>query len=74
MADALAAHAGVLRVWPSAANFLLVEFTDPAAALAQAHAAGLLVRDFRSAAGLQQALRISIGTRAQNDQLLASLS
>ena len=36
---------GVRRVWPSDANFLLVEFEDAARRLERAHAAGLLVRD-----------------------------
>ncbi len=70
----LAGRPGVLRVWPSAANFLLVEFTDAAAVLARVHAAGLLVRDLRRAPGLGQALRISVGTPEQNDRLLASLT
>jgi histidinol-phosphate aminotransferase len=37
------------------------------------HAAGLLLRDLRAAPGLSQALRITIGSPEQNDQLLASL-
>jgi histidinol-phosphate aminotransferase len=73
LAAALAASRGVLKVWPSEANFLLVEFHDAAAALQRAHGAGLLVRDMRAAAGLAQALRISIGSPEQNDRLLASL-
>jgi histidinol-phosphate aminotransferase len=73
LASALAARAEVLRVWPSAANFLLVEFADPGAALGRCHAAGLLVRDLRHAPTLAQALRISVGTPEQNERLLASL-
>jgi histidinol-phosphate aminotransferase len=73
VAAALGGRAGVLKVWPSEANFLLVEFDDAAAALQRAHAAGLLVRDMRAARGLSRALRISIGSPEQNDRLLASL-
>ena len=73
VAAALGESAGVLRVWPSEANFLLVEFKDAAAALQRAHAAGLLVRDLRTTPGLARALRISIGSPEQNDRLLASL-
>ncbi|HEX2788816.1 MAG TPA: histidinol-phosphate transaminase [Steroidobacteraceae bacterium] len=73
VAAALAESRGVLKVWPSDANFLLVEFQDAAAALQRSHAAGLLVRDLRAAPGLARALRISIGTTEQNDRLLASL-
>jgi histidinol-phosphate aminotransferase len=64
---------GVLKIWPSEANFLLVEFDDAAAALQRAHAAGLLLRDMRAAPGLSRALRISIGSAEQNDRLLRSL-
>jgi histidinol-phosphate aminotransferase len=73
LAAALAGTAGVLKVWPSEANFLLVEFHDAAAAWQRAHAAGVLLRDMRAAAGLARALRISIGSAEQNDRLLASL-
>ena len=73
VAAELAARAGVLRVWPSAANFLLVDFTDAGAVLARTHQAGLLVRDLRHAPTLPQALRVSIGTPDQNDRLLACL-
>jgi histidinol-phosphate aminotransferase len=73
VAAALAEIRGVIKVWPSEANFLLVEFQDAAAALQRAHGAGLLVRDLRAAAGLARALRISIGSSEQNDRLLSSL-
>ncbi len=74
LADGLARSAQVARVWPSSANYLLVEFADAAAALQRTHAAGLLVRDFRCTPGLERALRISVGTPEQNDRLLASLA
>jgi len=70
VAAALGATRGVLRVWPSEANFLLAEFQDAAAVLQRAHAAGLLLRDMRHAPGLGRALRISIGSQEQNDRLL----
>ncbi len=73
MADALKSHKCVRRVWPSEANFLLVEFDDAGAALERAHGVGVLVRDLRAALNPAQALRISIGSPEQNQQLLASL-
>jgi len=73
LAGALAAHRAALRVWPSDANFLLVDFADPGAVLERTHAAGLLVRDLRRTATLGQSLRISVGTPEQNDRLLATL-
>ena len=66
--------AGVIRVWPSEANFVLAEFADPGAALERAAAAGLLVRDARSYPGLARALRISVGTPRQNSRLLEAWS
>jgi histidinol-phosphate aminotransferase len=73
VAATLVASPGVLKVWPSDANFVLVEFHDATAALQRAHAAGLLVRDMRATPGLARALRISIGSPEQNDRLLSSL-
>ncbi len=73
LAAALAQSAGVSRVWPSAANFLLVEFTDPQQAFERACEAGLLVRDVRRQPGLDRALRITVGTPEQNQRLLAAL-
>jgi len=67
---ALAALPQVVRVWPSAANFVLTEFTDAGAALARARDARLLVRDARGHPGLARALRITIGSIEQNDRLL----
>lgn len=74
VAAALAALSGVRKVWPSAANFLLVEFADAAAAVERTRAAGLLLRDFRRTPGLERALRITIGSAEQNDRLLRSLA
>ncbi len=74
LAEALRRSAAVLRVWPSAANFLLVEFQHPAKAFESARAAGLLVRDVRRQPGLERALRLTVGTPEQNRRLLAALS
>ena len=68
LAAGLQALPRVRRVWPSDANFLLTEFDDAQAALAAARAARLLVRDARH--HLPQALRITVGTRAENERLL----
>jgi histidinol-phosphate aminotransferase len=73
VAAALEILSGTLKVWPSQANFLLVDFKDPALTWQRAHAAGFLLRDMRTSLGLSQALRISLGTPKQNDELLESL-
>ncbi|MBB1471607.1 MULTISPECIES: histidinol-phosphate transaminase [unclassified Luteimonas] len=70
---ALAGLPGVRRVYPSAGNFLLLRFADAGAALAALQAAGVVVRDQRAVAGLDDALRITIGTAAENDRVLAAL-
>lgn len=69
----LAALPGVRRVFPSDANFLLVEFAAPQAALAAAAAVGLLVRDLSTNARLPGCLRLTVGTPEQNARLLAAL-
>jgi histidinol-phosphate aminotransferase len=73
VAAALQGLPGVQRVWPSDANFLLVQFADAGAALERSRAAGLLLRDLRGGGSLGQALRISLGSPEQNDRLLVSL-
>lgn len=73
LATALAARSTVRRVWPSAANFLLVDFADAGAALQRSRAAGLLLRDLRHLPSLPQSLRISVGAPENNDRLLVAL-
>jgi histidinol-phosphate aminotransferase len=73
LAESLGASDAVLRVWPSAANFLLVEFAAPSVAFERARAAGLLVRDVRRQPGLERALRLTVGTPQQNQRLIGAL-
>jgi histidinol-phosphate aminotransferase len=65
--------AGVRRVYPSAANFLLARFDDTEAVYRRLLAAGVVVRDMRATPGLGDALRITIGSPAENDAVLAAL-
>jgi histidinol-phosphate aminotransferase len=74
LAQALARLARINRVWPSDANFVLVEFEDPGEALARAREARLLVRDARGYPGLGRALRVTVGTPEQNSRLLEAWS
>lgn len=71
--DALAACPGVVRVYPSQANFLLVRFADAGAAWQRLLAAGVVVRDLRALPQLGDALRITVGTPAENRRVLAAL-
>ncbi len=72
MREAMATLARVREVHASDANFLLARFHDPAAALQAARQAGFLVRDARSYRGLEDALRVTVGTPAQNARLLGA--
>jgi histidinol-phosphate aminotransferase len=64
---------GIRRVWPSTANFVLVQTDDPAVLLTSARSANILVRDFSSEPQLTGCIRITIGTPAENDLLLKAL-
>ena len=74
MRTALAALPHVRRVYPSQGNFLLVRFEGAGAALSALLAAGVVVRDQRGASGLDDALRITLGTAVENARVLAALS
>ncbi len=66
---------GVRRVWPSEANFLLVEFDDAAAPCCGARTRlACCCATCARRAQLRQAVRISVGSPEQNDRLLASLA
>lgn len=63
----------VEKVWPSDTNFLLVDCRDADRFMRNSVAAGLIVRDLRAHPALPRSLRVSVGTRAQNDTLLHCL-
>jgi histidinol-phosphate aminotransferase len=74
MREALARLSGVREVLPSQANFLAVRFDDAAAIYQRLLAAGIVVRDVRRYPNLGDALRITIGTPAENSTVLDALS
>ena len=65
--------AQVIRVHPSDANFLLVDCADADGFLRRSTAAGLIVRDLRGNPLLPTSVRVTVGTRADHDALLARL-
>ncbi|MET0937295.1 MAG: histidinol-phosphate transaminase [Luteibacter sp.] len=73
MATALRGLAGVRDVMPSHANFLAVRFDDAAGTYRRLLSAGVVVRDVSKYPGLEDALRITIGTGNENDRVLAIL-
>lgn len=61
------------KVYPSQTNFILVKY-DKAVLLNEALAkAGIGIRSFGSAQGLENCLRISMGTREENDRVFAAV-
>jgi len=70
LAQGLAASPLVDKVWPSDANFLLIDCRDADRFMSNTLAGGLIVRDLRAQPALPRSLRVSVGTRAQNDALL----
>ncbi len=74
LAAGLSALPGV-RMWPSAANFVLARVPNAHRTwerLRDEHS--ILVRDFSSTPGLDDCLRLTVGTREENDALLDALS
>ena len=63
-----------LKVYPTEANFFLVEVAaEPHAVFEYLFQQGILIRDVSSYPMLSKCLRISVGTRAENDRLLSAL-
>jgi histidinol-phosphate aminotransferase len=73
LASALAALPAVRRVYPPQGNFLLARFVDAETAFAALLAAGIVVREQRALPSLADALRIAIGTPAENARVLEVL-
>ena len=71
LADALRGFDIVTRVWPSDANFLLVRCIDAPTVMRRCAEHKVLLRHFGGA--LQDCIRISVGTREDNDKLLRAL-
>ena len=61
------------RVYASQGNYILVRFDDAGAAFARLLDAGVVVRDMRASPQLGDALRISVGSPAENDAMLDAL-
>jgi histidinol-phosphate aminotransferase len=62
------------RVYPSAANFLLIESPmEPRMLFDNLYEQGILIRDVSSYPMLSKCLRVSVGTREENDRLLSAL-
>ena len=71
MFQALAALPRVRKVWPSDANFLLVEVEDARGLYDELIDAQVIVRDRSKVLGCSGCLRITVGTPVENDKVLA---
>ena len=71
LAEALAGLPRVMKVWPSDANFLLVEVDDARGLYDELLDAQVIVRDRSKVAGCEGCLRISVGTPQENDKVIA---
>ena len=67
-------YPAVRHVWPSSANFLLVEFGDLPAARGFLEENRILIRDFSNYPDLGNCARITVGTAEENDALLGALA
>ena len=63
----------VKEVFPSEANFILIKVEDAEVFYKKAKDAGLLVRNVSYQPSLDNCIRVSIGTREQNQQLLEAV-
>jgi histidinol-phosphate aminotransferase len=71
--DALPKVPGINRVWPSAANFILIESADAPTLVSRVREAGILLRDFSWDPLLPGCVRITVGSPDENDRLLEAL-
>jgi histidinol-phosphate aminotransferase len=71
---ALEAHPEIARLWPGAANFVLVRVADGAGLIRAAAAAGIRLRDQSAQPGLGNCVRITIGTAEETDTLIQFLN
>ncbi|MFZ5972623.1 MAG: histidinol-phosphate transaminase [Bacteroidota bacterium] len=74
LAEKLQTIPGVLHIYPSDANFLLVKVTEAPAKYQQLLKHGIVVRDRSNVRGCEGCLRITVGTPQENDRLLNVLS
>lgn len=70
LADNLRTLPSVVAIHPSDANFLLVQFTDAQHTFKQLIGHQVIVRDRSKITGCAGCLRITVGTRAENNRLL----
>jgi histidinol-phosphate aminotransferase len=73
LAGKISRLSSVMNVYPSEANFLLVKIRNARQIYETLLAQGIVVRDRSSAPGCADCLRITVGTKLENDRLLETL-
>ena len=64
---------GIEAVYPSASNFLLVRFVDAARVFTALRDRGIILRDQSRQPTLENCIRITVGTKDENERLLTEL-
>jgi histidinol-phosphate aminotransferase len=67
------AQPGVKKVWPSNANYVLLQVTDAADCVNRLMAADILIRNQSSQLGLEQVVRVSIGSPDEMQRLAQAM-
>jgi histidinol-phosphate aminotransferase len=70
LSEELSKLKSVLKVYPSEANFLLVKFSNASALFYELTMNEIIIRDRSKVTLCEGCLRITIGTKSENDQLL----
>jgi histidinol-phosphate aminotransferase len=74
LAEKISRLSAVMNVYPSEANFLLIKIKNARKVYNELLNLGIVVRDRSSAPGCTDCLRITVGTKEQNEKLLDTLS
>jgi histidinol-phosphate aminotransferase len=74
LAEKISRLSAVMNVYPSEANFLLVKIKNARKIYHELLDLGIVVRDRSSAPGCSDCLRITVGTKEQNEKLLDTLT
>jgi histidinol-phosphate aminotransferase len=74
LAARLRQRPGVVEVFPSATNFLLVRVLEATQAYEALRSRGIVVRDRSNLPGCEDCLRITVGRPEENDRLLTAMS
>ena len=74
MEEELARSSSVVRIFPSDANFLLVEFTDAKGMYDYLINKGIVVRDRSNVLLCENCLRITVGTELENQHLMQAIN